>query len=98
MKKNKLKIICSLLSLPIILLIGILVFSIDHVFQNLDKLFATWLVICAAIFCPHFGINLSLPQFIDDTETDQFDAMLKKAKENKEKNKPIPKKRHIKKS
>lgn len=98
MKKNKLKIICSLLSLPIILLIGILVFSIDHVLQNLDKLFATWLVICAAIFCPHFGINLSLPQFIDDTETDQFDAMLKKAKENKEKNKPIPKKRHIKKS
>ena len=98
MKKNKLKIICSLLSLPIILLIGILVFSIDHVLQNLDKLFATWLVICAAIFCPHFGINLSLPQFIDDTETDQFDAMLKKAKENKEKNKPIPKKRNIKKS
>lgn len=98
MKKNKLKIICSLLSLPIILLIGILVFSIDHVLQNLDKLFATWLVICAAIFFPHFGINLSLPQFIDDTETDQFDAMLKKTKENKEKNKPIPKKRYIKKS
>ena len=98
MKKIKLKIICSLLSLPIILLIGIFVFSIDHVCQNLDKLFASWLVICAAIFCPHFGINLILPQFIDDTETDQFDAMLKKAKENKEKNKPIPKKRHIKKS
>ena len=33
-----------------------------------------------------------------DALTDEFDLMLKKAKENKEKNKPIPKKRYIKKS
>lgn len=33
-----------------------------------------------------------------DALTDEFDLMLKKAKENKEKNKLIPKKRYIKKS
>ena len=33
-----------------------------------------------------------------DALTDEFDSMLKKAKENKEKSKPIPKKRYIKKS
>jgi hypothetical protein len=98
MNNLKIKIICSLLSLPILLLGDIFFFSLSQFFQNIDKFFAVWLIICGAIFCPHFGKNLDLPQFIDDTATDEFDAMLKHAKENKEKNKPIPEKRYIKKS
>jgi len=53
---------------------------------------------CTGRFKKQKDIHQIIDDYTIDPATDEFDLMLKKAKENKEKNKPIPKKRYIKKS
>ena len=53
---------------------------------------------CTGRFKKQKDIHQIIDDYTIDPATDEFDLMLKKAKENKEKNKPIPKQRYIKKS